>query len=174
MDWTSKIEGRKNTNFIKRETNTLFRQLDTLDVYFTLTNNDWKKGADSKDALVFFSRIQKYLVVIPKNVVDKYIFYPIFEEVDGKYQFKAECLKYNYKESAISILFSEDNGIVSIRSNGDGHKKTIDLFRLPKEQYWKKIDLSSSEDPLMDLVYYIKKMTKELSDGKGVTEIHKP
>jgi hypothetical protein len=173
MDWISKIKGKKNTNRIKRETNTLFRQLDTLDVYFTLTNNAWKKGADSKDALVFFSRILKYLVVIPKKVVDKYIFYPIFEEVDGRYQFKTEYLKYNYKENAISILLSEDNDVVSIRSNRGSHKKSINLFRLPKEQYWKKIDLSFSEEPLMDLVYYINEMTKELSDGKGVIEIQK-
>ncbi len=68
-----------------KETNTIFRQngkkLGIENVSFTLSKNNWRSDEGNKNAIAYFSETSKQLVVIPKIIVDKYIFDPFFKKI---------------------------------------------------------------------------------------------
>lgn len=178
MIWVDKIYGRDKTNHIKKATNTLFRQLHSLDISFSMVGKNWKGGKTDKDALVAFSKGQgiseePLLVVIPKRIVDKYIFYPIFENFGNGYSFKPKYSHFNYIDNKINLILNKNSSIISLRYNSECKGLTIDLFYLPEGDYWFPIDLRSYSDPVGELVSKINETVKKVSDGKGIRVIEK-
>lgn len=176
MDWVEEI--RKSTHRIKQSTNTLFRQLSSQDVYFTMTGNNWRNDLKNRDALVIFSRNENsaegpLLVVIPRKVVDEHIFDPIFEGEPGAVIFKPTLAHFEYKPKAINLLFNKEDGTVALRPKSGSECESVKLFRLPRDLYWKSIDLGRSIDPVLDLENEIIETIKDISDGKGVEPINR-
>ena len=177
MSWIKKISEAGNTMHIKKNTNTLFRQHERLSIYFSMAGKNWKDERTDRDALVIFTRKQQglgatYLVVIPKKIVDDYIFNPIFKNTGNGYIFKPEYSHYNYSKNRINLILDKESSNISLRSKSDSGAETIELFNLPEGIYWFPIDLSSVVDPVMELILRINETVKKVEDGKGIRVIN--
>jgi hypothetical protein len=170
LNWVDAVKNETRT--IKRATCTVFRQnknpLNKLDINHVLTGNNWIDELSPKKAMVTFSKSSKHLIIIPKTIVDEYIFYPLFEENSDGYGFKKDFQKYEHRGKSILIKYREDGDflIVTLLSGQKKAAKKIDLLKLPQE-YWEQIDIIS-DDPLIKFISVVKNKVEKLSDGNGI------
>lgn len=168
--WVDLISDK--TNEIKYETNTIFRQnskpLGKLDINYVLTGKNWIDGLYSKEAMVTFSKSSHHLIIIPKIIVDKHIFHPLFKKYADEYEFRLSFQNYEHRGRSIRIKYREDSGslVVTLCTGIKKKAKEIDLLLLPY-YYYEKINILSDE-PLSEFIKIVIDRIKKLSDGKGV------
>ena len=159
-----------------KETNTIFRKnkkmkLDGAAVYFDLSGNKWRSNESSKDkdAIFYYSKASNRLVVIPKIIVDKYIFDPFFQKNS-----KGSDLSLNYEAFAINetdrrinlkFKIKNDRLLVNLKNGG----KSIPLISLPKD-YWPDIS-SKNIDIYSKIAEKILHICKDFSSGEGIVPL---
>lgn len=132
-----------DSNYIKKATNSLFR-LNEMDVngseVFYSIQNLWKNRNGTRNALVYYSKFSNNLAVVPKNIVDKYIFNPLFEDGPHGYCFKRQYQNLEYKRGCINIKFQIENDYLSLSIKPlKIHGLTpIKILKLPSK-YWPEI-----------------------------------
>ena len=132
-----------DSKYIKKTTNSLFR-LNEMDVngseVFYSIQNLWKNKNGTQNALVYYSKLSTNLVVVPKNIVDKYIFNPLFEEESQGYALKRRYQNLEYKRGRINIKFRIENDYLSlsIKPLKIHGLPPIQILKLPSK-YWPKI-----------------------------------
>jgi len=175
-DWRKYIVGQ--TGNISDVSNTLFRQnqdepKNIIQLNYSIPTK-WKEEDNEKDAIVYFSSYQKKILIVPKSVIDKYLFFPFFEKVDKGWSFKINFDSYRYSDNRMSInfkLLENSYFIVYINALRKYNQDPYILFKLPSK-YWIDVDLMS-KDPFNEFIQLIVSQTKELSSGEGVIPIGK-
>lgn len=158
-----------DSKYIKKVTNSLFRlnemDVDGSEVFYSIQNL-WKTRNGTKNALVYYSKRSKNLVVIPKDIVDKYIFNPLFEEVSQKYILKKKYQNLEYKRDRINIKFQVENNYLSlsIKPLKKHGLLPVRILKLPAK-YWPKV--IPKERTLMDEIIFITNELCSLKDHKG-------
>lgn len=163
----------KNTAYIKKETQTVFRQnnleLDGAQVFINLSGSSWRDNEVSKEAIVYFSRPSNNLVVIPKKTVNKFIFEPYFQKTSTGYELLEEYKLFSHDNRRLNFKFKteQDRLLVLFMAPTRYQKEPLPLLSL-STVYWPKIDLDES-NPVSSLVDIIKKLCHDLSAGDGIT-----
>jgi hypothetical protein len=168
-------EIQNNTAFIKKATNTIFRQndqmLDGAGVFYKLTGYSWSNEKETKEAMVYFSRPSKTLVIIPKDIVDNFILTPFFQKTSEGIFLKDQYQYLDYDNGRIHLKFKTDNDRLTIflKALAKFNVDPIPLISLSKP-YWPEIDFKS-ENPAGKLVDEIKTLCDRLSLGEGIISI---
>jgi len=161
---------KNNSSQIKNASHTLFRQNDNPinggGGFYQLSGCSWNNNEHTRNAIVYFSRHSKKLVIIPAIIVNKYIFEPYFKKALTGYILREEYKGFELTDKRISLQFKfeQDRLLVTLKARGRTRSKP--LFSLPKP-YWPDVDLNET-NPVACLIDTINKLCLELSAGEGI------
>lgn len=168
-------EVSEGTAYIKKATCTIFRQnnqlLDGAEIYFKLSGTFWSKNNETKEGMVYFSRPSSNLVILPKSIVNQYIFDRFFEKGSDGYQLSDNYKQFEYDRGRINLKFKTDHDrlLIYLKAPSIFQIDPIPLISLPTA-YWPEMNFKNSE-AVVGIVAEINELCESLSHGHGITLI---
>ena len=168
-------EVSKGTAFIKKATRTIFRQnnqlLDGAEIFFKLSGTFWSKNNETKAGMVYFSRPSGNLVILPKCIVNQYIFDRFFEKQADGYQLSGNYKQFEYDNGRINLKFKTDHDrlLMYLKAPSIFQIDPIPLISLPTA-YWPEMKFQKTE-AVVSIVAEINDLCQSLSQGHGIKSI---
>jgi len=159
-----------DTETIKKETNTLFRQnqieINGADIYYAFQKS-WNKDG-MKDGIAYFSRSSNTLLVIPGDIVQQYLVNPIFEKSPTGYSYKNKYkdLEHNRGRINLQFIIEDDNLAVYIMPLKKHGILKIKIMTLTKK-YWPQISTTGNLE--RKIINTIIELSRNKKDFENIT-----
>ena len=169
-DFLTKSPDTIDSKYVKKTTNTLFRQnklaIDGNVIFYSLKNL-WVDNEGTKKGISIYSSSSKHLLVIPEKIVQQYLFTPIFKKSSTGYSFRKRYEKLEGDSGRIYLYFriEENKFAVYIKPLKRYNISPIKVMLLSKK-YWPQ--MNSTEELEQDIITTIIELSRIEQDHDNI------